>query len=72
MSKVSKVLHEFKRGELHSGSKHGRVVKKRSQAIAIALSEARKAGEKVSPKPEGKRRTRKFRTNMMQHGYHRC
>ena len=41
-SKVRRVLHEFKTGKLHSGSKHGPRVKKRSQAIAIALSEARK------------------------------
>ena len=40
--KVKKVMHEFKAGELHSGSKKGPVVKSRKQAIAIALSEARK------------------------------
>lgn len=38
-------MHKFKHGELHSGSKKGPVVKNRKQAIAIALSEARKAGE---------------------------
>lgn len=38
--KVGKVMHEFKEGKLHSGSKHGPVVKKRKQAVAIALSEA--------------------------------
>lgn len=37
--KVEKVMGEFKRGSLHSG-KGGPVVKKRGQAIAIALSEA--------------------------------
>jgi hypothetical protein len=41
-SKVQKVMHEFKAGELHSGSKKGPMVKSRKQAIAIALSEARK------------------------------
>lgn len=41
--KEEKVMHEFKEGELHSGSKKGPKVKKRKQAIAIALSEARKA-----------------------------
>lgn len=41
--KVQKVMHEFKAGQLHSGSKKGPVVKSRKQAIAIALSEARKA-----------------------------
>jgi hypothetical protein len=38
--KEHKVMHEFKHGELHSGSKHGPVVHSRDQAIAIALSEA--------------------------------
>jgi hypothetical protein len=41
--KVEKVMHEFKAGELHSGSKKGPVVKSRKQAIAIALSEAGKS-----------------------------
>ena len=48
--KVEKVMHEYKEGELHSGSKKGPQVKSRKQAIAIALSEARKAGESVKPK----------------------
>lgn len=47
MNKIKKVMHEFKEGELHSGSKKGPKVKSRKQAIAIALSEARKAGQKV-------------------------
>ena len=46
-SKVQKVLHEYKTGTLHSGSKKGPKVKNRKQAIAIALSEARKRGENV-------------------------
>jgi hypothetical protein len=41
-SKVRKVLHEFKEGSLHSGSKSGPKVRNRKQAVAIALSEARK------------------------------
>ena len=52
--KEEKVMHEFKEGELHSGSKKGPKVKNRKQAIAIALSEARKAGEKVKPKKKRK------------------
>lgn len=40
--KVKKVMEEFKAGELHSGSKKGPEVTNRKQAIAIALSEARK------------------------------
>lgn len=39
--KVGTVMREFKKGELHSG-KDGPVVKNPKQAIAIALSEARK------------------------------
>lgn len=42
MNKVKKVMHEFKEGALHSGSKKGPTVTNRKQAIAIALSEARK------------------------------
>lgn len=40
--KVHKVMGEFKRGQLHSGSKKGPKVKSRKQAVAIALSEARR------------------------------
>ncbi len=39
-AKVKKVMHEYKRGKLHTGSKKGPKVKSRKQAIAIALSEA--------------------------------
>lgn len=39
-AKVGKVMHEYKMGELHSGSKAGPAVKSRKQAVAIALSEA--------------------------------
>lgn len=42
-AKVKKVMHEFKTGALHSGSKKGPTVKNRKQAIAIALSEAGKS-----------------------------
>ena len=38
--KIGKVMHEYKVGELHSGSKSGPLVKSRRQAVAIALSEA--------------------------------
>lgn len=47
-------MHEFKEGKLHSGSKKGPEVTNRKQAIAIALSEARKAGEKVKAKKKKK------------------
>jgi hypothetical protein len=41
--KIHKVMTEFKEGVLHSGSKRGPKVKNRKQAIAIALSEQRRA-----------------------------
>jgi Family of unknown function (DUF6496) len=44
-SKVEKTMRERKAGKLRSGS--GRKVTSRKQAIAIGLSEARKAGAKV-------------------------
>jgi hypothetical protein len=52
--KVEKVMHEYKEGSLHSGSKKGPKVTNPKQAIAIALSEARKAGESVKPKKKRK------------------
>lgn len=51
--KVEKVMREYKEGKLHSGSKKGPVVKDRKQAVAIALSEARKSGAKMPKKAEG-------------------
>ena len=44
-TKVEKVMHEYKEGTLHSG-KSKKVVKSRKQAIAIALSEAKKTKKK--------------------------
>jgi uncharacterized protein DUF6496 len=44
--KVQKAMHEMKRGQLKSG-RSGKKVKSRKQAIAIGLSQARKAGGKV-------------------------
>jgi len=44
-AKISKVYKEYKAGTLHSG-KGGPVVKSKDQAIAIALSEAKKAKKK--------------------------
>ena len=48
--KVAKVMREFEAGKLHSGSKKGPEVTSRKQAIAIGLSEARKAGAKIPKK----------------------
>ena len=45
LNKVAKTMHEYKHGELHSGSPRGPKVKNRKQAIAIALSEQRKAAK---------------------------
>ena len=44
-SKMGKVMGEFKEGKLHSGGS-GKVVKSPKQAVAIALSEARKVSSK--------------------------
>jgi Family of unknown function (DUF6496) len=44
--KVEKVMHEFKEGKLHSGSKKGPEVTNPKQAVAIALSESRKYSKK--------------------------
>ncbi|HEX7217472.1 MAG TPA: DUF6496 domain-containing protein, partial [Methylomirabilota bacterium] len=52
--KVKKVMGEYKRGSLRSSS--GRKVRKRKQAVAIALSEARKSGARIPRK--GRRKTR--------------
>ena len=47
--KVERAMHERKRGTLKSGGS-GKTVKSRKQAIAIGLSEARRAGAKVPKK----------------------
>jgi hypothetical protein len=47
--KVEKAMHERKRGKLKSG-RSGKKVKSRKQAIAIGLSQARRAGAKVPRK----------------------
>lgn len=49
-SKVAKVIEEFKEHKLHSSSKKGPIVSSKPQAVAIALSEARKAGAKIPKK----------------------
>lgn len=40
--KIAKTMGEYKRGALHSGSKHGPIVKSRKQAIAIAMNQSRR------------------------------
>ncbi|HEX5462022.1 MAG TPA: DUF6496 domain-containing protein [Steroidobacteraceae bacterium] len=54
-SKVKRAMHERKKGTLRSG-RSGRKVKSRKQAIAIGLSEARRAGAKVPRKTAGRRK----------------
>jgi hypothetical protein len=49
-AKMGKVMGEFEAGKLHSGSKKGPEVTNRKQAVAIAMSEARKAGMKAPMK----------------------
>ena len=53
-SKVSKVMREYKQGSLRSGS--GGKVRKRKQAVAIALSEARKSGARIPRRGASRRR----------------
>ena len=52
-SKVKRAMHKRKEGTLETGS--GKKVKSRKQAIAIGLSEARKAGGKVPSKKKKKK-----------------
>ncbi len=53
--KVERAMHERKRGKLRSG-RSGKRVTSRKQAIAIGLSEARRAGAKVPRKPGGSKK----------------
>lgn len=46
--KMKKVMREYKERELHSGSKKRPVVKNRKQAIAIGMSEAKRAKKKYA------------------------
>jgi len=53
----SEVMGKFKAGKLHSGSKKGKTVKNRKQAVAIMLSEKKKEskhGGKYPHKRKGK------------------
>jgi hypothetical protein len=53
--KVKRAMHEWKRGKLKSGRSGKRVTGKK-QAIAIGLSEARKAGAKVPKKKSARKK----------------
>jgi hypothetical protein len=56
--KVKKAMHERKKGTLKSGQS-GKKVTSRKQAIAIGLSEARRAGGKVPRKKSSTRKMKK-------------
>jgi hypothetical protein len=57
-TKVKRAMHERKRGTLRSGSS-GKKVTSRKQAIAIGLSEARRAGGKVPSRSSSSSRSRR-------------
>jgi hypothetical protein len=57
-AKVASTMHKMKAGKLKSGTS-SKPVKSRAQAVAIGLSEARKAGAKVPPpKPKTSNRAK--------------
>ena len=56
--KVKRAMHERKRGTLKSG-RSGKKVTSRKQAIAIGLSQARKAGAKLPRKPGRPKRAKR-------------
>ena len=64
--KVERAMHERKHGTLRSG-RSGKRVTSRKQAIAIGLSEARKAGGKVPKKRASKRSPGRKRTTARSH-----
>ena len=66
--KIHAVLSEYKHGRLKSSSGH--TVTKTSQALAIALSEAREAGAKI-PYRRSTRGSRPFSESEMTRGYRR-
>jgi Family of unknown function (DUF6496) len=52
---VKRAMERRKHGTLRSG-RSGKKVTSRKQAVAIGLSEARKEGDKVPPRPGSRRR----------------
>jgi hypothetical protein len=52
--KIAKVMREFKKGKLKSGS--GDIVEDRDQALAIALNEARRVGKEKRRGNKNRRR----------------
>ena len=58
-AKVQTVMHEFKHGTLHSGSKKGPIVRSRKQAVAIALSQSGQSRRPQKAKTRRKKGNRK-------------
>jgi hypothetical protein len=56
--KVKRAMHERKKGTLKSG-RSGKKVRSRKQAIAIGLSEARRAGAKVPKRKKSRSKSKK-------------
>ena len=65
-AKVKKVMHEYKHGELKSGS--GKKVTGRKQAIAIGLNEARESGAKIPRKGASKSKSHTKTKSAGSHG----
>lgn len=60
----NQVMHKFKAGKLHSGSKKGPKVSNRKQAIAIMMSEKEKAeGGKSEYMPKGMKQGKKMKAH---------
>lgn len=57
----SEVMGKFKRGQLHSGSKHGPKVKNRKQAIAVMMSEKRNEAKHGGKYKESGKKSREKR-----------
>ena len=66
-TKVKRAMHEMKRGELKSG-RSGKRVTSRKQAIAIGLSEARRAGGKVPARRSSRTRRSSSSTSRSSRG----
>ncbi|PWT87986.1 MAG: hypothetical protein C5B54_11345 [Acidobacteria bacterium] len=66
----TEVMHKFKEGTLHSGSKKGPAVHNRQQAIAIMLSEKRKAEKgKKEYQPKHRDGLNNAMSHVGSHGY---
>lgn len=57
-NKMARVMGQFGRGELHSGSKHGPIVTSRTQAEAIGISEQKKLDAQKGRRRHNRRRSK--------------